>query len=142
MPNDNSCDRLISTGELVEILRRPLQTVYRIARRPDFPRPVPLGPKKRMWRLAAIQAWMRGQPTDPTSTTTDPTPATPVVMAGDAGLQQSSPVPVDPTPDPAADPLVIALRFALAGDVPAVGRESFARTLLSDTSDEQRAARP
>jgi|GEM_PF-5354032 len=55
-------NRCISVHEVAKLLNMGVSTVwYRLKRDEDFPKPFKLGPRKTVWRLNEVEAYIRRQ---------------------------------------------------------------------------------
>lgn len=71
MSHSDQSFKLLSTKDLQEMLCVGRSSIYRLAAREDFPKPVILGPADRKgsaarWRLDEIQAWIENLPREKT----------------------------------------------------------------------------
>jgi prophage regulatory protein len=61
MKNDVTNDRLIRIGEVINRTGLGRTSIYVMAKRGDFPRPVKLGPRASAWSTAAINSWIEAR---------------------------------------------------------------------------------
>lgn len=53
---------VLHPSEAAEMLRCSRATFYALAKRPDFPKPIPIGPRRgRRYFIADLTAWLRKQ---------------------------------------------------------------------------------
>lgn len=56
--NEVTQERLVRLPEVLRLTGLSRTAVYK---KPDFPRPIKLGPRASAWRLSAVEAWIRAR---------------------------------------------------------------------------------